>query len=650
MPNYNYGFDDNYWLAGNKPVENTSWLPYSEQSMANGIRPEDADKINTGRYHLAQEIEDYDVNFVVDDTDNFGTINGLQETAYSFVKTANIHMDPYKENTIWADNLVYVAEPISDDCAFMYWTYGDGFGPLEGEVVQNDLMINFDSNNYEPVTFVAHFTNDTRTAKAIFTASNGQGNLNFVYDEKTYEPGKDGVLTVYNVNPNCNSYNLPSWYKFKQESGLSGDDHQLYSVDSIIESNAPGGVSVTFDESFKAYDQLKSMSCWFIPCVSNLNNDILYVPFSNNPFVTTQADEVEFGLDLTNVNTASLENVSYMFGGHDSVSDYGGTTLNKITLTMPEQFKTTSLKAWFANCVRLTDIEFTNSFDSSNVTNMSYMFYNCPNLVYNYPGSTVDLGRILNKFNTGKVTDMSYMFAQTQTVYAQFEKPVIDPRYPGEEKTYDINIYFPGGGNFTTGNVENFEGMFSGFYNAKSITITGNFRIDAIDSEKGISMQFMFGGNPYLEKVCLPTSFDTSKVIFMGGMFAGDYRLGYVAPDAGSDPDPTKFKTTSECIIVGDPALKRSLMLDSVIDMAEMFSYCSSLKGFDLPKKRCTVVDGGKIVGQILDACNMFVGCSSLQTIDLTNYYISESYVYALRPYKVSTTSSTISVSPDGTS
>ncbi len=120
-------------------------------------------------------------------------------------------MDPDAENTIWEDNLLYVAEPSSDNYAFMYWTYGPGFGELEGEIVQNDLMLRFESQNYEDeVTFVAHFTNDPRKAKAIFTASNGQGNLKFVYDDETYEPGQNGVLAVYNVNPNCNSYNLPA--------------------------------------------------------------------------------------------------------------------------------------------------------------------------------------------------------------------------------------------------------------------------------------------------------------------------------------------------------------------------------------------------------------------------------------------------------
>ncbi len=126
---------------------------------------------------------------------------------------------------------------------------------------------------------------------------------------------------------------------------MAGDDHTVNYIDEVIENNAPNGVTVTFDSSFKDYDQLKSMSCWFIPCVSNNDQNKLYVPFSTKPFVTTQEDVVEFALDLTNVNTTGLNDLSYMFGGHNSVSDYGGTTLNKITLTMPEAFKTTSLRA-----------------------------------------------------------------------------------------------------------------------------------------------------------------------------------------------------------------------------------------------------------------------------------------------------------------
>ena len=53
----------------------------------------------------------------------------------------------------------------------------------------------------------------------------------------------------------------------------------------------------------------------------------------------------------------------------------------------------------FAGCKNITNIEFI-SFNTKNVTNMKYMFYECRNL------------KNLNiySFDTKNVTDMSYVF------------------------------------------------------------------------------------------------------------------------------------------------------------------------------------------------------------------------------------------------
>ena len=53
----------------------------------------------------------------------------------------------------------------------------------------------------------------------------------------------------------------------------------------------------------------------------------------------------------------------------------------------------------FSECYNLTILNI-NSFDTSNVINMSYMFYNCYSLESIY----------LNNFDTSSVIDMGYMF------------------------------------------------------------------------------------------------------------------------------------------------------------------------------------------------------------------------------------------------
>ena len=62
--------------------------------------------------------------------------------------------------------------------------------------------------------------------------------------------------------------------------------------------------------------------------------------------------------------------------------------------------KMTDMSWMFDNCLNLTTLDLSN-FDTSNVTNMSYMFSKCQSL------TSLDL----SNFDTSRVTDMSYMFS-----------------------------------------------------------------------------------------------------------------------------------------------------------------------------------------------------------------------------------------------
>ena len=75
---------------------------------------------------------------------------------------------------------------------------------------------------------------------------------------------------------------------------------------------------------------------------------------------------------------------------------------NLTTITGMEYLNTsevTNMSGMFYNCYSLTSLDL-SSFNTSNVTDMSYMFCECSNL------TSLDLSR----FNTAKVTDMKYMF------------------------------------------------------------------------------------------------------------------------------------------------------------------------------------------------------------------------------------------------
>ena len=89
---------------------------------------------------------------------------------------------------------------------------------------------------------------------------------------------------------------------------------------------------------------------------------------------------------------------SYAFGGNTSSTGFSSLT----TVTGMELFDTsrvTNMNSMFYDCIKLTSLDVSN-FDTSKVTNMSHMFENC------YKLTSLDV----SNFNTANVTDMNTMF------------------------------------------------------------------------------------------------------------------------------------------------------------------------------------------------------------------------------------------------
>ena len=95
--------------------------------------------------------------------------------------------------------------------------------------------------------------------------------------------------------------------------------------------------------------------------------------------------------ELSQLDTSNLTNMSYMF--------YGCSGLKTLDLSSFNTSNVTSMNYVFHNCSGLTILDLSN-FNTSNVTSMSYMFYTCVNL------KTLDL----SSFNTSNVTNTTYMF------------------------------------------------------------------------------------------------------------------------------------------------------------------------------------------------------------------------------------------------
>ena len=164
-------------------------------------------------------------------------------------------------------------------------------------------------------------------------------------------------------------------------------------VKEMCTNNYSSIKNIIFDESFKTYAPT-SLKDFFISC--NALETISGLEYLN----TANVENMSYmfydcsalkSLDLTNFNTA---NVTYMYGMFD-----GCSALESLNLTNFNTAKVEYMNYMFDGCSALESLNLTN-FNTAEVTNMSYMFKGCSAL------TSLDL----TNFNTAKVEYMSNMF------------------------------------------------------------------------------------------------------------------------------------------------------------------------------------------------------------------------------------------------
>ena len=199
--------------------------------------------------------------------------------------------------------------------------------------------------------------------------------------------------------------------------------------------------------------------------------------------------------------------------------------------------KVTNMSWMFFNCTSLTSLDLSN-FNTSNVTNMSWMFYKCSSL------TTLDL----SSFNTSNVTKMWQMFASCSSLTS-------------------LNL-----GNFNTSKITDMSDMFN---SCSSLT---NLDLSHFNTSKVTDMSNMFRNCSSLISLDL-SGFNTSNVTDMRYMFCGCSSL--------TNLDLSGFNTSN------------------VTNMMNMFGGCSSLTNLDLSNLNTS---------KVTNMSNMFSYCSKLTT------------------------------------
>ena len=210
--------------------------------------------------------------------------------------------------------------------------------------------------------------------------------------------------------------------------------------------------------------------------------------------------------NLTNItgmeylNTSEVTNMSYMF--------YYCNALTALDLSSFNTANVTDMNNMFFLCSVLTSLNL-SSFDTHNVTNMSKMFSHCEAL------TSLDL----SNFNTAKVTNMNGMFEYTNLTTLNIS-------------SFDTSIVTDMGSMFDSCNqLDAFD--LSNFNTAKVTNMSSMFRqckiqyldLSSFNTVNVTNMTYMFSSCSSLKSIYVGDNWNTDAVTSSGSMFSSCYSL-----------------------------------------------------------------------------------------------------------------------------
>ena len=283
------------------------------------------------------------------------------------------------------------------------------------------------------------------------------------------------------------------------------------------------------------------------PYGRNYNNDkeaiIGINPNAASQYVTQSADSKTITFYNNNNKSAHASETIY------DLSSFPNNLKNKASITKVvfdasfASARPNSTNSWFNGMSALTTITNLGYLNTSAVTNMARMFYECRSL------TNLDL----SKFNTANVTNMSNMFLNCNAL-----------------KTVNLS-------SFNTAKVTLFNSMFNGCTSLTSIDLS------KFNTANSTNMAYMFKNCQTLKSITL-TNFNTAKVVDMSNMFYGCTGLTSI--------DLSKFNTakvTSMNNMFKNCKALKTVTLTSfntsiVTNMDFMFDACIALTSLDLSK------------------------------------------------------------------
>ncbi len=281
----------------------------------------------------------------------------------------------------------------------------------------------------------------------------------------------------------------------------------------------------------------------------------------------TNLTEIDFGGCL---DTSNVTNMRNMF--------YECSSLTELDLSSLDTSKVTNMRSMFSSCSSLSKLDL-SGFDSSNVRDMKNMFYGCDRLkslictdskiLAEAPASASSPSSDVHVMAVASSDTSSYGYFWGQTQYRRTDV-----------KTVTFLSSLNGAADNACDVSEAGDRSILAWMDNSNLHVAANGVIAPNSNASGMFQSF---GN--LETIDFGNCFDTSAVTNMSQMFSDCYSL--------TSLDLTAFNTSS------------------VTNMSSMFSYCNNLIDLDISSFDTRNVTSMR---------SMFNFCSNLASLDVSNF------------------------------
>ncbi len=307
---------------------------------------------------------------------------------------------------------------------------------------------------------------------------------------------------------------------------------------------------------------------------------------------------------LENLDTSNVTNMSCMF--------YGCSGLTSLDVSGFNTANVTNMSDMFYECSGLTSLDV-SGFNTSNVKNMRYMFYKCTGL------TSLDV----SNFNTANVTDMSDMFSScselTSLDLSNFSTAKMTGSvlmlYKCDKLT---SLYLPKGFSIISdfwlpNKSDDYEGWAkAGTNNIISGTaVNAIFTADTAGKYVRISSKWFEFDNGVLTLFGqLPDTDEYNSLADKAGIYSID-SIRKIVIRPGTTAGKSLASALRQFTALESIEGLNNLDTSTVTDMSYMFYYCSGLTSLDVTKFN---------TANVTDMSDMFWGCSGLTSLDMTKF------------------------------